>query len=182
MIGWRGTPDTELVKAAGNGEMWRRAWVSETDFDHPDAEGGIRLISNGERRLAITGTQEWCDYSVEATITPHWTEAAGLAARVRGRSRYFLLRIDSGGEAQLIRRLGVEDEIVARCPVPWRPGSAVALRLDAVRDTVTAYVDGMLVGSATDRSGRLRTGAIALSCEGGRLDCSSARVMPVGRI
>jgi len=181
-VGWGGTPDTELVRAAGNGEMWRRAWVTETDFDHPDAEGGIRLISNGERRLAITGTREWSDYSVEARITPHWAEAAGLAARVRGRTRYFLLRIDRGGEAQLIRRFGSEDEIVARRPVPWRPDVAVALRIDALGDTITAYVDGVLLGAVTDSSGRLSTGAVALSCESGRVDCSSARVLPIRRV
>lgn len=184
-LDWSGTPTAQLVRASGNGELWRRAWVSETDFEHPDTEEGIRLISNGERRLAMTGTGEWRDYRVEARLTPHAAEAAGLAARVQGLRRYYLLRFERRGEAQLIRRRGADDRVVARMPLPWQPGREYTLRMDVVGSRIGAWIDGSLVGwidDAIDGPGGagLDSGGIAISCEAGRVSCASVRVSPIG--
>ena len=178
-VDWTGVPTVDFVRPAGNGEMWRRAWVSETDFDHPDTEEGIRLISNGERRTAMTGTMDWRDYTVEAHLTPHSAASVGLAARVQGRRRYYLLRLDSRGEAQLIRRNGADDRVVARMPFPWRPGHEAVLRIDAAGSTITGYVDGVCLGAIEDASDGLDRGGIAISCESGRVGCSAIRVAPV---
>jgi ADP-ribosylglycohydrolase len=178
-VDWAGTPTIECVRSAGQGEMWRRAWPSETDFTHPDTEEGIRLISNGPRRLAMTGTLEWRDYRVEARLTPHAADAVGLAARVQGLRRYYLMRLDSRGEAQLIRRNGADDEVIARLPKPWRPGHEVDLRMDVTGSRIVAWVDGERVGSIDDAIGGLENGGIALSCEAGRVGCSTVRVSPI---
>jgi ADP-ribosylglycohydrolase len=175
-LDWSGTPTVETVRPGGNGELWRRAWVNETDFQHPDTEEGIRLISNGPRRLAITGTTEWRDYTVEARLTPHAAEAVGLAARVQGLRRYYLVRLDSRGEAQLIRRRGETERVVSRMRLPWRPGAEYVVRIDAAGSVVTAWVDGERLGSFDDGIDGLASGGVAISCEGGRLGCSSVRV------
>jgi hypothetical protein len=157
--------------------MWRLAWVSETDFDHPDPEEGIRLIANSDRRLAMIGTSAWRDYAVDATLTPHFGEAMGLAARVQGRQRYYLLRCGNRGEAQLIRRNG-NDQVLARAPFTWTTDKARNLRMVVAGTTITAYVDGELMASVDDCLNGLSHGGIALACEAGRVGCSEVQVSP----
>ena len=177
-VDWSGTPTVNLVRPIRHGEMWRRAWVSQTYFTHPDPEGGIRLISNGERRLAITGTEMWSDYVVEARVTPHAVAAFGIAARVQGLRRYYLLWLDSEGVASLIRRRGEKDDVVARIPMAWLPGAEVTMRLEARGSTISAWIDEIAVARFDDPSLELHRGGIALVCEGGRIDCSLVRVTP----
>jgi ADP-ribosylglycohydrolase len=174
-LDWTGTPVVDFIRPKDNGSMWRRAWVSETDFEHPDPDEGIRLIANSERRLAVTGTSEWRDYTVEADVTAHLGEAMGLAARVQGRQRYYLLRCDSRGEAQLIRRDGT-DHVLARVPFTWTVGKSRNLHMVVVGTTVTARIDGGLVGSIDDAADALTHGGIGLACEVGRVGCSGVRV------
>lgn len=174
-VDWFGTPSVEFTRPKDNGSMWRRAWVSETDFDHPDPEEGVRLIANSGRRLAMTGTTQWSDYSVEADMTAHSAEAMGLAARVQGRQRYYLLRCDSRGEAQLIRRNG-EDRVLARAPFAWVVGKVVRLRMTLDGTIVTASVDGEVIASIDDSCDALTHGGIGITCEVGRIGCSSVRV------
>jgi hypothetical protein len=178
-VDWTDTPTAELVRPAGNGVMWRRSWVSETDFVHPDLDGGIRLISNGGRRLAMTGTADWVDYSIEATLTPHAAAAVGLAVRVQGRRRYYLLRLTQHGEAQLIRRNGADDSVIARIPVTWRPGEDLRLRVDAHGSAITAYIGDHPFAWLTDPVHELSHGGVALMCEAGRVDCASVRITPI---
>lgn len=178
-LDWRGTPDVCFSRPAKGGAMWRRAWVTETDFDHPDPDEGIRLISNGDRRLAITGTSDWRDYRVQASVTPHLAEAFGLAARVQGLRRYYLLRCDSRGEVQLVRRNG-DDHVLARARREWSPGTPTVLRLDVSGTMITAYVDGAVIASIDDCLDGLSHGGIALACEAGRIGCSEVRVWPAG--
>jgi hypothetical protein len=178
-VDWSGAPTVDFVRPAGNGEMWRRAWVSQTDFDHPDPEDGIRLISNGERRLAMTGTAQWADYAVEARITPHSVDAFGLAARVQGLRRYYLLQLDTHGVATLIRRRGEDEEVVASMPLPWLPGREVVMRLELAGSAVTAWINEIRVGRYDDRSEGLDHGGIALACRAGRVDSSQVTVRPI---
>jgi len=182
-LDWSGTPDVRFSRPLEAGSMWRRAWVSETDFDHPDPEEGIRLVSNGSRRLTMTGTSSWHDYRVEAQVTPHAADAFGLAARVQGLRRYYLLRVDNQGEAQLIRRDG-DDHVLARAHLKWSPGSPTRLRLDVIGTAITAYIDGTQIASIDDSIHGLNYGGIALACESGRIGFSEVRVSPppLGRI
>jgi ADP-ribosylglycohydrolase len=177
-LDWSGTPTVEFVRPKDSGSMWRRAWVTETDFDHPDPEEGIRLIANSGRKLAMTGTTQWDAYSVEADMTAHSAEAMGLAARVQGRQRYYLLRWDSRGEVQLIRRNGA-DHVLARAPFTWSVGRSTRLRMTVNGTTITASIDGNQIASIDDGSGALTHGGIAIACEVGRIGCSNVRVTPV---
>jgi ADP-ribosylglycohydrolase len=178
-LDWVGTPDTDLVRSPGTGEMWRRSWVSETDFTHPDPELGLRLVSNGPRRLSTTGSGHWDDYRFEATIRPHAADAVGVAVHVEGLRRYLLLRLTSDGQVQLIRRSDQEETVLARHGLDWQPGRGYAVTIDVAGDTVTALVDGQLIAHLPHSGGSSR-GAIGISCEGGRLDCSRARIQPLG--
>lgn len=159
--------------------MWRRAWVGDL-YDRggtwPDS---FRLIANtSERRFMITGARDWRDYAVEAALTPHMAEAMGLAARVQGLRRYYLLRCDRRGEMQLIKRDGAE-QVLARAPFPWRPEEPVRLRLEVRGGSIRAYFDGELVISVLDEIRTLEAGGVAVTCEMGRVGCDEVVVEPL---
>lgn len=178
-VDWKGAPTVNLRRPADDGTMWRRSWVDNlNDQGWPPPES-FRLIANtSERRLMITGSNTWEDYAVEAALTPHMAESMGLAARVQGLRRYYLLRCDRHGEMQLIKRAG-NDHVLARAPFQWRPEEQVRLRIEAIGETIQGFVNGTLVLSATDAIRPLRTGGIAVTCELGRVGCDEVIVEPV---
>lgn len=177
-LDWGGTPEVTFRRPSDGGTMWRRAWVGDL-YDRggswPDA---FRLIANtSERRSMITGARDWRDYAVEASLTPHMAEAMGLAARVQGLRRYYLLRCDHRGEVQLIKRDGAE-RVLARAPLPWRPERSVRLRLEVRGGSIRAYVDGDRVISVVDDIRPLESGGVAVTCEMGRIRCDELKVEP----
>jgi ADP-ribosylglycohydrolase len=177
-VGWSGTPDATFRRPAEGGSMWRRAWVDNLDEQDHNRPESFRLIADSaERRLMITGTQEWTDYSVDAELTPHMADAMGVAARVQGLQRYYLLRADRS-EVQLVKRNQV-DHVLARAPFRWRAEEPVRLRLDVDGGTLRGYVDGVETLSASDELHPLRGGGIAVSCEAGRVGCSEVSVRPL---
>jgi ADP-ribosylglycohydrolase len=178
-VGWSGAPDVTLRRPLEGGTMWRRSWVDNLDEQGRNWPESYRLIANSsERRLMITGSHHWQDYSVEASLTPHMAESMGLAARVQGLRRYYLLRCDRSGEMQLIKRDG-DDRVLARAPFAWRPEEQVRLRVDITGGTIRGFLDGELVLSATDELRPLRTGGVAVTCESGRVGCDEVVVKPV---
>jgi ADP-ribosylglycohydrolase len=177
-VSWSGSPDTTFRRPAEGGSMWRRAWVDNLDEQGRNWPESFRLIADTtERRVMITGTQEWTDYSVEAELTPHMADAMGVAARVQGLQRYYLLRADRT-EVQLVKRNQV-DHVLARAPFSWRAEEPVRLRLDVEGGTLRGYVDGVETLSASDELHPLRSGGIAVSCEVGRVGCSQVAVRPL---
>jgi len=178
-VDWSGAPNVTLRRPLDGGTMWRRSWVDNLDDQGRTWPESFRLIANSsERRLMITGSHNWQDYSVEATLTPHMAESMGLAARVQGLRRYYLLRCDRTGEMQLIKRDG-EDRVLARAPFEWRPEEQVRLRLDITGGSIRGFLDGELVLSAIDELRPLRTGGVALTCESGRVGCDQVVLQPV---
>jgi hypothetical protein len=178
-VDWSGAPTVTLTRPADGGTMWRRSWVDNLDDQGRTWPESFRLIANtSERRLMITGTHGWQDYSVEAALTPHMAESMGLAARVQGLRRYYLLRCDRSGEMQLIKRDG-DDRVLARAPFEWRPEKQSRLRLDMGDGTINGFVDGELVLSATDDIRPLESGGVAVTCESGRVGCDEVIVKPV---
>jgi hypothetical protein len=173
---WSGTPTVTLRRPPDGGSMWRRAWVGDVYDRGGQWPDGFRLIANtSERRFMITGARDWSNYVVEATLTPHMAEAMGLAARVQGLRRYYLLRCDSRGQAQLLKRDGAE-QVLARALFPWRPEQPARLRLEVSGATIRASLNGDLVMWALDEMHPLETGGVALTCEMGRVRCDQVEV------
>lgn len=178
-MSWTGTPDLTLRRPEDGGTMWRRAWVDNLDDQGRNWPESFRLIANSsERRMMITGTAEWQDYSVEAELTPHMAEATGVAVRVQGLERYYLLRLDRGGELQLIKR-NHADRVLARAPFEWRAEEPVRLRLEVDGGTLRGFVDGVETVRASDELRPLRSGGVAVTCESGRVGCSEVSVRPL---
>jgi ADP-ribosylglycohydrolase len=175
---WGGTPKVTLRRPPDGGSMWRRAWVGDLYGRGGSWPDSFRLIANtSERRFMIIGAPDWRDYAVEAALTPHMAEAMGLAARVQGLRRHYLLRCDHRGEMQLIKRDGRE-QVLARAPFPWHPEESVRLRLEVRGGSIQAYVDGDLLISVLDEIRPLESGGVAVACEMGRVRCDEVRVEP----
>lgn len=177
---WDGTPDTTLHQPAGDGTMWRRAWVNGVDlFDNRWGEP-YRIVQNEGRGLLIHGTRDWRDYRVSATITPHLIKAGGIAAYVQGMRRYYALLLCNDGKARLIKALD-GDTVLAEADVPLQFGHAYDLMLQISNGSIQGWIDQRLLFDVHDQDQLLDSGGVALVCEEGRLATHAVTIQPVER-
>jgi ADP-ribosylglycohydrolase len=177
-VTWAGTPTVEFRRPDYNGEMWRAAWVDGVDQVVARAEETIRLMQNAGRGLWITGTREWQDYAVEATVTPHLVVRGGIAARVQGMRRFYALLLDCDQQVKLVKALD-GDRVLGQAPFAWNFGEAHQLRLEVVGNRITGYVNGTALIQVEDIAHPLTGGGIALVVEEGRLASGPVKVGPV---
>ena len=176
-LGWAGTPRVVLGASAAGGQMWRRAWVNGADHFSVTAEP-YRVIQDRGRGLVIQGTREWRDYRVEADVTVHMAEAAGIAARVQGMRRYYALLVRRGGDLALVRVVN-EETVLARVPGAGPAfGETCRLAIEVRGDRIACFRDGRLIAQAEDTGSELRGGAVALVCEEGRMASGPVTIGP----
>jgi hypothetical protein len=172
---WEGVPEALFRRPATAGEMWRHAWVDGVDqYEHRWPES-FRLAQNEGRGLLSTGTREWTDYTVQATIRPHLVKNAGIAARVQGMRRFYALLLGVDGKVRLLKALD-GDKVLAEAPLDWQFGGDYELRLTVQGNSVVGYVDGREVVRAVDSERPLTGGGIALVIEEGRMSTEEVRV------
>jgi hypothetical protein len=164
---WDGAPTVSLSQGRGAtlGKMALHQWAKGCDvlrgFEHHD----YIAIHNRGRGLAITGTHDWCDYTVSATVTPLLSSACGIAARVGGLRRYYAIVLRSSGFAVLVRVVDDRTDVLASAALPWavdRPHH-LQFALDGTR--LAATIDDSVVLTAVDA--RLSSGGIALLTDDG---------------
>jgi hypothetical protein len=126
------------------------------------------VIQNRGRGLIITGTREWTDYSVQASLTPHLAKAFGLAARVQGLERYYALLLSNRNRIKLIKRLDGET-LLAEGAFAWELGQPYDLQITVKGNHILASVNGALLFRVEDSNRSLQGGGIALVCEEGRI-------------
>ncbi len=177
-LGWDGEPDIKLDRPADGGSMWRRAWIDCLDQFSTQWPEPYRLIQNGGRGMLIHGTNQWRDYQVSATLTPHLADAAGLAVRVQGLRRYFALVIRNTGTVELIK-VGDGERLLGQAPMHWELGRAYLLSVEVTGSRLIASVDGVAVLTSDDPDSPLASGGIGLLCENGRVGCEGGRVRPI---
>ena len=175
-LGWSGEPTVTFTRPARGGVMWQRAWVDAVDrLDHADEP--YRLIQDAGLGQLIQGTREWRDYRVSADVTPHLADAVGLAARVQGLERGYLLELVGRHRVRLVKRWHGETEL-ASTPFAWEYGTTYALALEVRGPVIRGWVDGRLVADVIDDDARLRDGSIALTVRNGRTATTAVSVRP----
>jgi len=167
-LSWDGSPNVAFHRPATKSKMWKRQWVNAADYFEDGFGEAFRVIQNRGRGLLITGTGEWTDYSVQASITPHLVKAFGLAARVQGQERYYALLLSDRTTINLIKRLDGET-VLAKQEFAWQFSKPYELKLDVRGNRIRAWVDGTLLLSVDDPERPLSNGGIALVCEEGRI-------------
>jgi hypothetical protein len=171
---WSGAPEVTLARPAGEGRMWRRAWVPAVDRFESGWPEAYRLTQNRGRGLLIQGTREWDDYEVAAVIRPKMVAAAGLAARVQGLRRYYAVLLHEDA-ARLVKVLDGET-VLAEAPLERGFGAPYALRLSVVGSSIVASVDGEVTLTFDDDHRPLSGGAVAFVCEQGSMTAERVTV------
>ncbi len=177
-LSWDGSPNVIFRRPAQPGQMWKRQWVNAADFFESEFEDAFRVIQNRGRGLVITGTREWRDYSVQASITPHLVKAFGLATRVQGLERYYALLLTERKTIQLVKRLDGEI-VLGEQQCIWEFGQAYALQITVRGNQISAFCNGILFFKVEDSDRPLASGGIALVCEEGRIGTDKVSVSPV---
>lgn len=167
-LSWDGSPSVTFCRPAASGRMWKRQWVNAADFFEDEFGETFRVIQNRGRGLVITGTREWTDYSVQASITPHMAKAFGLAARVQGLERYYALLLSDQNRIKLIKRLDGEI-LLAEQAFAWEFGDSYHIQITVKGHQILGSVDGTLLFNIEDLHRPLVGGGIALVCEEGRI-------------
>jgi ADP-ribosylglycohydrolase len=173
---WEGTPSVTLGRPQGGGAMWRRAWVDGADH-FQITEEPYRLIQDRGRGLVMQGTRQWRDYRVEAEVTPHLAEAAGIAARVQGMRRYYALLVTRNGSLRLVRVIH-DETVLAEAARGFELGERHRLALELRGEQIAAFLDGGELFRVTDPGSPLRGGAVGLVCEEGRMASGAVTVSP----
>ncbi len=174
-----------MVVQHKRGTMWRRAWVNSLDqFELRSFETWypehLRLIQNIGRGLITQATNEWTDYEVSTSITPHLCAAFGIVARVQGLRRGYALIMRRNGQAQLVKLLD-QEVVLAETSFTWVFDQSLTLALRVQGEQVSAFVDGQPLLTVRDDDQPLLTGGIGLLCETGRADAADVVIIPVGK-
>jgi ADP-ribosylglycohydrolase len=169
---WDGTPDMTLARVPGAAS--RRAWAD--GVDHFESWGeSYRVIQDEGTGLLIQGCREWTDYRVEAALTVHMAQSAGIAARVQGMRRYYALLLVRGNRARLVKMRNTPATL-AETEFPWQFGGTYALELQVRGNRLRALIDGKPVFDVEDTEQPLEGGAAALVCEEGRIMTDAVRI------
>jgi hypothetical protein len=179
-LGWDGVPTLTFGRPAAGGTMWRRAWVDGVDqFDDWRVET-YRLVQNAGTGLLLQGGREWCDYVVQADVTPHLAQACGIAARAQGMRRYVALTLAHAAGGARVLRLTERIEDRQRSieqPYAWEYGRRIHLRLCVIGSRVQASADGIAL-ILDDLSDALDGGAIGLLISEGRAAFDDVSIAP----
>ena len=174
-LSWDGSPDVSFSRPDVPGRMWKRQWVNAADYLENEVGEAFRVIQNRGRGLVLTGTREWTDYTVQASITPHLAKAFGLAARVQGLERYYALLLTNENIIKLVKRLDGE-LILADKEFVWEFGQPYHFQITVMDNRIAAFLAGALLFEITDDNRPLTGGGIALVCEEGRIGTDAVSV------
>ena len=176
-LSWHGLPNVTFHRPVASARMWKRQWVNAADFFEDEFGEAFRVIQNRGRGMVITGTREWTDYSVQASITPHLVKAFGLAARVQGLERFYALLLSNRNTIKLIKRLDGEI-LLAEQEFAWKFGQPFHLQITVKGNQILVSVDGALSFKVEDLDRPISGGGIALVCEEGRIGTDEVSVEP----
>ena len=137
---WDGIPDVTFRRPAGNGDFWRRAWVSSVHFFSKNFPQDFRISQNRGEGLILQGTREWTDYTVEADLMLHLGDYGGLVIRAEGQRRYYAARITRKGELQIMRRKDDEETVLASTALAIPFETAFQMVVSAKADQLSATV------------------------------------------
>ena len=117
--------------------------------------GGEMVATNGSQSVLLRRGPNYADGFVEADINQ--AQDAGLVVRHASSGAYYVLTLsdDSGATPTQNLRLfknvsGSFTLLGSTADITWVRGTSKTIRLAAVGDSLSAYVDGALVISATD--------------------------------
>lgn len=173
---WQGVPDMEFPIRPG--KMAARGWAKSVDrfehvrdrYDYLTHNEGVGLLTQGHR--------DWCDYRVEARITPKMAVAGGLAVRVQGLRRYLAFVFAGDNQVAIVKAKHGEKQL-AQTSFPWEPFKDYDVEVEVKGSEIRAWINGRLVLTAVDREDPLTGGAFGFIVQDGCLGAGTPRICPV---
>jgi hypothetical protein len=172
---WDGSPNVRLGRPVEGGTLWRKAWVDAVDeygWRYPEA---YRLMQNHGTGLISQGTRDWKNYTVTAEIMPHLVTATGLAARVQGLQRYYLLEVGADGKARLVKMLDGR-HVLAEADFTFAWDEKIHFELVVEGSRLRASLNHTSLFDLEDADTPLLEGGVGLVIEEGRMACEEVIV------
>ena len=177
-----GKPSTKFlrpdhVKPLARGEvpdekvavMWRKSWIKACDhWTDRSWEPAFKISNNKGRGLILTGSSEWCDYSVSSEINFYLGKSGGVAARVQGLQRYYALELVNDGTLRLVK---VQDgiSVLCQCSYSFELNRSYKFEIIVSGSIIKGKINSALMLEYEDQTKPLLSGAIGLIVESGTI-------------
>ena len=126
-----------------------------------------------------TGSPEWCDYTVQASITAHLGDMHGLMARVQGARRSYIMALTQENTVALFKKNGEHLTELSSVHFSWKHGETHELSLTVTGNSILGKVDGRLLIQVSDKIDPYLSGQIGLMHgKGCRTACDWFRLTP----
>ncbi len=177
---WDGPPDLVLRRPGEPGEFWRRAWVNAVSIFSSTFPQAFRISQDRGEGMIIHGGRGWTDYRLEAALTVHLAQYAGVAVRVQGLRRYYAAVLVRPGLLRLVRAYDDSVVTLAETAFDWTFERPYAFVLEAEGDSIAVAVGRTKLRICDESALALRDGGIALIIDGGACSCDEVRVKAPG--
>lgn len=158
-LGWTGEPDFVLRRPRNHprefwkrkNDFWREAWIDNANTFQKSMQSSFSIAHARDEGLITTGTRDWTNYSVTAVkLMVHLGKKAGVAIRVRGVNRYYSVVFMPEKRVAVVKALDDRRIVLASASFEWALDKAYELRVAAIGNTITGFIDGEEVVQATD--------------------------------
>lgn len=175
---WEGTPTLRLRRPDEPGTFWRRAWVDAVSRFSTDTPAAFRISQSHGEGLILHGTRDWRDYTVATTLTVHLGREAGLAARVQGLRRFYVLLLSADQRVRLVKVRDDVRTVLAERPFAWSLERPYRFAVTVEGRAIAGRLDGHLLVMAHDEDAPFAEGGIGLLVNEGALSTPEIRIDP----
>lgn len=137
---------------SGSTSGWSKSggdWSVITDGSHVFDQSK----TSSDRAREFAGSDGWSNYSVQARVKPTAFGSGGLvalAARVTSSTQMYRLALTGGNRVELQSMDGSDVAVLAGASRTVSTGTWYTLRIDVNGNTISGYVDGALIGTASN--------------------------------
>lgn len=153
-VGWEGAPRAFAQEGLLQSSIWDtapvalRPWVSSAATFEADFAATYAVSHPGMLGVVTTGTRDWRNYAITATLTLSLHETAGLVVRSRGH-RSFTAGIFHSGGIELCDQVNDTRTVLARTTFPTERDRAYRVTLSVVGSKLSLFIDGTCLLAAT---------------------------------
>jgi ADP-ribosylglycohydrolase len=175
---WDGPPDVRLGRPDEPSDFWRRAWVNGVSSLSTLSPQSFRISQDRGEGMIIHGGRQRTDYRVEATLTIHLAQSAGIGFRVQGLRRYYAALLVRPGLFRLVRVYDDSFVILAETPFEWSFETRYDFAAETVGRSIAVSVNDQRLVAEDDDPFALENGGVALIINAGACSCDEVRVSP----
>jgi hypothetical protein len=130
--------------------------------------------------MLLGGGADWTNYRATATYRLRRAKRFGLAARVAGLERFYLITVDDDGALTLLKRLNGVDRVLAKASTSWEEDEVAELWISVDGERISGGKDGAELVSAHDAGTSLLAGGIGLFADRGHAECLKVSIVAGG--